>query len=129
SSTANLAILVATSGVIDGSKAVTFAGRSTDGMGGSTQTRPVAGAGPEPLGGGSAPAAAVEIQPATAGPLPTISATAGLDPSGSAGDGSGPCGERSAATGSAVTRSSVTPSTAGEVQPSRRTTSRGPASS
>src|SRR5579872_2688870 len=129
SRTAYRAILFAVSGVIDESKAVTFAGRSTGGMGGGTQTRPVAGAGPELLGGGSAPAAAVEIQPATSGPLPTMSGTAGLDPSGSAGAGSGPCVERSAATGSAVTRSSVTPSTAGDVQPSRRTTSIGPASS
>src|ERR1700682_6725762 len=77
-------------------------------------------AGPEFGGGGRAVPAAVDTQPATAGPAPTVSFSVGVVPSASPAAGSGLWVDRSAATGRVPTNSSATASAAGRRQPRRR---------
>src|SRR5438270_1154706 len=99
SSTTSWPILAALCGVIDGSKAVTFAGMLTLGIGGSTQIRADTATGSGGPAGGSAAPAALVIQAARLGPELTLRTTVGEEPSGSSGAGWGLWVERLAATG------------------------------
>src|SRR6202165_6385641 len=98
SSTTSCAHLSAFCGA-DLSKAITFGAMVTLGIVGRIHSCADAEAGPEFGGGGRAVPAAVDTQPATSGPAPTVSFSVGVVPSASPAAGSGLWGDRSAGAG------------------------------
>src|SRR5205807_5064358 len=114
---------------MDGSKATTFDGTRTDGIGGRIHTRPEAETGVALPDGGSADPATLTAHDPRPGPEPTVRVNFGVDPSGSSGAGSTLCSESSADTGSAVIRRSARPRVAGAAHPIRRIARRGPPAS
>src|SRR3989442_139021 len=98
----------ATCGVIEGSNAITLGATIGVGIAGRDHARADAEVGPTLFGGGRAAAALPDTQPATSGPVPTVTVSVGSVPSASAAAGSGVWVETSAATGSAPSITKLT---------------------
>src|SRR5438105_14057109 len=104
---------------MDGSKATTFDGTRTDGIGGRIHTPPEAETGVALPDGASADPATSTAHDARPGPEPTVRVNSGVDPSGSSGAGSPLCSESAADTASAAITRSATPRVAGAAHPLR----------
>src|SRR5207244_11827792 len=104
---------------MDGSKATTFDGTRTNGIGGRIHTRAEAETGVALPDGGSADPATSTAHDPRPGREPTVSVNFGVDPSGSSGAASTLCRESSAATGSPVITRGDTPRGAWAAPPDR----------